>query len=143
MVRHVGSHLDDLFPRLSWKEILEAFPDRGYPKALYRCSYCGHIEFVERTITLKRPTTAITAHVENCPHAERDSGKVVTRFESIGDVARIRDILHRLRRQNLPDIRRCRLCPRDSEPWEDPSREAMTAHLMERHWDELWTCREE
>jgi len=143
MVRHVGSHLEDLFPRLSWEEILEAFPDRGYPKALYRCSYCGHIEFDEQTISSDNPTSAILAHLDNCPYAERDGGKVVVRFEPIDDVERMREILPRLRQENLPDIRRCRFCPRDSEPWEDPSREAMTAHLMERHWDELWTYREE
>jgi len=144
MVRHARSHLDDLFPRLSWAEVLEAFPDRGYPMAIYKCGYHDdHIVIADSTMNLENATSAIIKHLENCPYAERDGGKVIVRFETISNVQRIREIMHRLRGENLPDIRRCRLCPRGSEPWEDSSSRAMARHLVEWHWDELWSYREE
>jgi len=144
MMRHINAHLDELFPRLSWEQVLEVFPDRGYPRAIYKCSYHDdHIVIADPTMASGNPVDAIIEHLEHCEYAEREDGKVRVRFESIRDLNRIREIMHCLRGESLPDIRRCSLCPEDSQPFEDPTRESMARHLFECHRDKLWEYREE
>ena len=142
MTEHVKGHLEDFFPRLSWDEVLRAFPEREYPSAIYQCGYNPeHYVPADRRFSLDNPTFAITWHIQHgCPDAvPRSDGVVVTKFTVVTDLAVIRKVV----RPDIPDFKKCRLCPPDSRPFENPSRGRLIEHLLSVHRNQLWSRVEE
>ncbi len=121
-------HLGLFFRPLTYNELRDKMP--SLPRQIYRCGYCP--SYVPSD-DYRNPTSAITRHVEHCPHAERVLDKVRVRFHIVSSVDEIRKWVEDLR--NLPRIERCKLCGGNLN---EPTPTDKVRHLLEKHSGEVY-----
>lgn len=155
------THLDDLLPRATPQEVHALFPT--FPHEIYRCLHCP--QYVPADSPLN-PTTAITRHLDE--RHPRHAGVPPRGWRIVNDLHEIRTAVdasypeiracascfpHRTAQgeEHLQSIRPLRdgagghgplLLHRDNQGslrLHEMSENAMLDHLVERHWNRLWT----
>ncbi len=122
--RHLESaHLDELFRRLKYSEIVQRLPHLRLPPKIYQCRYCPQIVPDD---DYSSPTSAITHHIEReCPNVDR-TRPITLRFRAIEDLEEIRAVMEADFVARLQDVYICTLC---RDELVDADRAELARHL--------------
>jgi len=111
IARHLESiHLDELFRRLKYSEMVERFHHLRLPPKIYQCSYCLKIVPAE---DYSYPESTIADHIESkCPKVDHTK-PVVIRYRAIENLEEIRAVMEGDFVARLQDVYVCTLCRKE------------------------------
>ncbi len=124
MIQHIKEyHISYFFKILSYDEIRLKY-NRHLPLAIYQCGYCDAYFHADNRV--KNPTSTIINHIEQCPEANREEGRLFIRFRQVTDIFEIRQKVI----SDLPHVRQCLLCEKYFKNQNDDS---LLNHLITDH----------
>ncbi len=116
------THQDAIMRPLTYEELRQRFPDRNFPRAIYKCPFCD--KYIKNDDPLGAQTI-ICQHIAN-EHSDhrRPDGVIDIGWDMIADQETIRrHVIH-----DLPELYKCKMCDKECE-----NSEEILMHYRQEH----------